>query len=69
MNKGFMINASGHYYAGYTDKGPQLGPINGGYIFTRKDFAENVLGGDERLKGATIVAVRRNSETKQMEEV
>ncbi len=45
------------FYGGYTDKGPIITPTSEtAYHFPDREHAENVLNGDERFKGARIVA-------------
>lgn len=47
---------SGGFYAGYTTKGPILVPAQEqAHHFNFREFAENVIGGDERLKASRIV--------------
>jgi len=56
------------YYAGYTVTGPviQAALINA-YRFPAKENAENVLGGDVRLNGGKVCAIRRNATTGELE--
>jgi hypothetical protein len=51
----FVITRDNQYYNLYTPTGPSFTPdIKLAYRFAEKSYAENVLGGDDRLKDAKI---------------
>lgn len=44
------------FYAGYTEQGPIIAEtIHGAYQFPKRDFAENIRNGDERMRQSRVV--------------